>query len=171
MDKTIKYEVGQVFAIPIIAIDPKGIKYVENSYGKWTNDYNWTLKEQLKKEYTDSIDFDKSYTLLKYIGNNQFEEYYTAGRIIIYLDGHYEYEHDIVDKYLFINDKSLKQPDEEVYRSLANNNNDVLYSYFKKLHDKAKEDVENRISNKLTGDYISAVGQNLYYDYVHKKTK
>ena len=171
MEKTVKYEVGQVFAVPIIAIDPKGIKYVDNSYGKWTNDYNWTIKEQVKTEFEKDLDFDKSYTLLKYIGDNQFEEYYTAGEVIIYLDDKYEYEHDTVDKYLFVSAKSLQGPNEELYTCLALQKEGIIHNYLKALQSRTKEDIECRINKKLEGDYISAVGQNLYFDYVRKRTK
>ena len=162
---------GHVYAVLLDDIDVKSIKYIDGSYGNWESDLEWTIKKRVQEESNEKIDFSEAYTLVRYVGDNTFIEYYTSGEYPIYLNKNYKYKKDTIDKFLFIDSVNLIEPDDLVFKSLGKQNYEEIAEYISKLNSVAKESIEYKVKLKLEEDYIRATGENLYYDYVLKKTR
>ena len=164
-------EKNKVYLIMLDSIFIKSIDYVENEYGKWKYSYNPTLLTSAKEKYKSAIDFSKACTLIKYVGNDTFEELYTNGEYKIYLSSNC-YEED--SKYLFLlsdDIKKLDELDQKIFYELGNQNPKTISGYIKTLYSVSKNDHEEKKKEQFNIDYTSAIGKNLYYDFMKKRTR
>lgn len=169
-----EFEVGNVYAI---SLDDIRIEKIEGSWanhGVWYGKQDDETKREIQKKYFDWNRFRNTYLLIKYIGDDAFEEYYTAGKYLIHKTVENiacTYDNDNIDKFLFVDEYKISDVDSDVFEGLGRQKEALIIKYITELYDTAKENAENNIKEKYEKDYMAAIGENMYYDYLNKKTR